>query len=94
MIQVSVDFNKIIGKIKIMHAVGQPPFAPGRLNIDFSYMHYLSDAGIPYSPFTTLAGRLEATVTSTFLIYSVILTPMKTIPRPTILPLPTSFSRP
>lgn len=56
MIQVSVDFNKIIGKIKIMHAVGQPPFAPGRLNIDFSYMHYLTDAGIPYSRLHDVGG--------------------------------------
>ena len=40
-----VDFNNIIGKIKPMHAVGQPP----RLATDCSYFHYLKDANIPYA---------------------------------------------
>ena len=43
MATVSVDFSKVIGKIKPMHAVGQPPF----IGIDFSMFHYLKEAAIP-----------------------------------------------
>ena len=45
MAHISVDFEKIIGKIKPMHAVGQPPF----LGMDFSYIEYLKKANIPFS---------------------------------------------
>ena len=43
--KISVDFSKSIGKIKAMHAVGQPPF----IGMDFSYFKYLKAANIPYS---------------------------------------------
>lgn len=42
---ISFDFAKTTGKIRAMHAVGQPP----RLGISSDYMHYLKDANIPYS---------------------------------------------
>ena len=43
--KLSVDFSKSIGKIKAMHAVGQPPI----YGMNFSYFHYLQAANIPYS---------------------------------------------
>ena len=43
--KIKVDFNDIVGKIKPMHGVGQPPFA----GVDFSMFKYLKDAGVPYS---------------------------------------------
>ncbi len=42
---ITVDFDKTIGKIKPMHGVGQPPMD----ELDASLMHYLAEAGIPYS---------------------------------------------
>ena len=41
--KLTVDFSKSVGKIKAMHAVGQPPF----LGMDFSYFKYLKAAHIP-----------------------------------------------
>ncbi|MCQ2402160.1 MAG: hypothetical protein MJ202_00320 [Lentisphaeria bacterium] len=43
--KISADFNQPIGVMKPMHGVGQPPMV--QLN-DFM-MHYLTEAGIPYS---------------------------------------------
>lgn len=43
--KIRVDFTKPIGKIKPMHAVGQPPI-DGTSN---QFFHYLTDAGIPQS---------------------------------------------
>ena len=43
--KLSVDFSKSIGKIKAMHAVGQPPI----YGMNFSYFRYLQAANIPYS---------------------------------------------
>lgn len=40
-----IDFNRVIGKIKPMHAVNNPPFAGGA---NFGHFHYLKDAGIPF----------------------------------------------
>ena len=40
-----VCFDNIIGKIKPMHAVGQPPM----MATDCSHFHYLKDANIPYA---------------------------------------------
>ena len=40
-----IDFSKKIGKIKLRHGVGQPPFA----GMDFSMFRYLKEAGIPFS---------------------------------------------
>lgn len=41
MTRIAVDVNKVIGKIKPMHAVGQPPFTGGFASIDFSPMQIL-----------------------------------------------------
>jgi len=38
-------YDDAIGKIKPLHGVGQPPF----LGMNFSYFHYLTEAGIPFS---------------------------------------------
>ncbi len=53
---IQVDFNKIVDIIKPMHSVGQPPFAGGFLNFDFSYMEYLKKARIPYSRLHDVGG--------------------------------------
>lgn len=42
---ISFDFEKSAGKIRAMHVVGQPP----RIGISDKYMHYLTDAHMPYS---------------------------------------------
>ena len=47
-----VDFNKTVGNIKPMHAVGQPPF----FGIDFSMCDYLQQAHIPYSRLHDVGG--------------------------------------
>lgn len=49
---INVNFNKTIGKIKPMHGVGQPPFA----GTDFKMFHYLTEAGIPYSRLHDVGG--------------------------------------
>lgn len=43
--KITHDETRVLGKIKAMHAVGQPPF----LGTDYSYIHYLKEAHIPYS---------------------------------------------
>ncbi len=45
MAHIKFDKNKSIGKIKPFHAINNAPFREG----DMSHMHYLSEAGIPYS---------------------------------------------
>ena len=47
--QLNFNFDKIIGTIKPMHAVGQPPFDVNDNGIDDSMFHYLTEANIPYS---------------------------------------------
>ena len=49
---INVDFNKIVGKIKPMHGVGQPPFS----GTNFKMFHFLTDAGIPYSRLHDVGG--------------------------------------
>lgn len=49
---ISFDFESTVGKIRAMHAVGQPP----RLGISDAHMHYLTDAHIPYSRLHDVAG--------------------------------------
>ena len=53
---INVDFNREIGKIKPMHAVGQPPFKGGFNKLDFSPMQILKDANIPYSRLHDVGG--------------------------------------
>ena len=52
MANITVDFNKTIGKIKPMHGVGQGPF----IGCDFSMFHYLKQAGIPFSRLHDVGG--------------------------------------
>ena len=56
MTEIKVNQNEIIGKIKPMHAVGQPPFKGGFSSIDFSPMQILKDANIPYSRLHDVGG--------------------------------------
>ena len=49
----TVDFNKITGKIKPMHAVGQPPFLNPHHTDHFKY---LTEANIPYSRLHDVGG--------------------------------------
>ncbi len=53
---IQVDFDTIIGPIKPMHAVGQPPFGGGFLKLDFSPMEHLTKAHIPYSRLHDVGG--------------------------------------
>ena len=53
---INVDFSKAKGKIKRMHAVGQPPFSGGFNKFDFSHMQILKDANIPYSRLHDVGG--------------------------------------
>lgn len=50
------DFEKKCGKIKPMHAVGQPPTDIGLNEIDASMVHYLKEANIPYSRMHDVGG--------------------------------------
>ena len=52
-----VDFSRTLGRIKPMHAVGQPPFTGGFSSLNFEPMQALTDAHIPFrltAAFTTL----------------------------------------
>ena len=49
MATVHVNFDRTVGRIKPMHAVGQPPFTGGFCKLDFTPMQILADAHIPYS---------------------------------------------
>ncbi len=52
MTKISIDFNKVCGKIKPMNGVGQPPF----YGKDFSYVNFLKQANIPYSRLHDVGG--------------------------------------
>lgn len=54
--KIDVNFGKKIGKIKPMHAVGQPPVKGGFASIDFSPIEILKDAHIPYSRLHDVGG--------------------------------------
>ena len=56
MANIKIDNSKIIGKIKPMHAVGQPPFWGGSGKFDFSIMKHLTNARIPYSRLHDVGG--------------------------------------
>lgn len=47
-----VNFDKVVGRIKPMHGVGQPPFQ----GTDFSMFSYLKEAGIPFSRLHDVGG--------------------------------------
>ncbi len=50
--KISVDFENSVGRIKAMHAVGQPPF----LGMNFEKFSYLKAANIPYSRLHDVGG--------------------------------------
>ena len=50
--KLNVDFSKTLGKIKAMHAVGQPPF----FGMYFDAFRYLTAANIPYSRLHDVGG--------------------------------------
>ncbi len=57
-----VDFNKTIGRIKPMHAVGQPPISAGSEGIDTELWQYLKDANIPYARMHDVGGSYGGNV--------------------------------
>lgn len=53
---IRIDTDKKTGRIKPMHAVGQPPLAGAKCH----YFHYLTEAGIPYSRLHDVGGPYAA----------------------------------
>ena len=51
-VNVKIDADNIIGKIKPMHGIGQPPMT----GLSNSMFHYLKEAGIPYSRLHDVGG--------------------------------------
>jgi len=51
-VNVKVNAEKVIGKIKPMHGIGQPPIT----GLSNSMFHYLKEAGIPYSRLHDVGG--------------------------------------
>lgn len=49
---IKIDFSNVVGKIKPLHGVGQPPFA----GTSFGKIKYLTDAGVPYSRLHDVGG--------------------------------------
>ena len=56
------DFTKTTGKIKPMHAVGQPPADICDDGIEHSMFHYLTEANIPYCRMHDTCGNYGANV--------------------------------
>lgn len=56
MANIHVDFGNVLGKVKPMHATGQPPFVGGFHKLDFSYVGYLQKAHVPYSRLHDVGG--------------------------------------
>lgn len=52
MANINVNLNKAVGKIKPMHAVGQPPLA----GASSCHFHYLTECGAPYSRLHDVGG--------------------------------------
>lgn len=52
MVEINVNFDKVIGKIKAMHGVGQPPLS----GTNTDYFRYLKEANIPYSRLHDVGG--------------------------------------
>ncbi|MBR0510352.1 MAG: hypothetical protein IJJ85_09550 [Clostridia bacterium] len=49
---VRLDFSRRLGRVRAMHAVGQPPFP----HMSPDYLHYLTEAHIPYSRLHDVGG--------------------------------------
>lgn len=60
-LEIKIDFSKSVGRIKAMHAVGQPPFSVGDRGIDDSFMHYMQEANIPFSRLHDTGGHFAFT---------------------------------
>ena len=60
--KLNFNFDKVVGKIKPMHAVGQPPFDICDDGIDDSMFRYLTEANIPYSRLHDTLGDYGANV--------------------------------
>ena len=56
MTSINIDFQKAVGKMKPMHAVGQPPYTGGFLSFDFTHIRHLEAAGMPYSRLHDVGG--------------------------------------
>lgn len=52
MSELKVKFHNITGPVKTMHSVGQPPW----FGIGGQYLHYLTEANIPYSRLHDISG--------------------------------------
>ena len=50
--KITANFAKPVGRIKVMHGVGQPPFP----HMSPDYMHYLTEARVPYSRLHDVGG--------------------------------------
>ena len=57
-VKMNIDFEHIIGAIKPMHSVGQPPWE----GISDKYLHYLKEANIPYSRLHDMGGAYGGSV--------------------------------
>ena len=55
MAKIIIDSSRVIGKIKPMHAVGQPPIG-GLGKSYFQHFHYLTEIGTPYSRLHDVGG--------------------------------------
>lgn len=51
-----INFDQKLGKIKPMHATGQPPFLGGFNKFDFSHISWLQKANVPYSRLHDVGG--------------------------------------
>ena len=54
--KIKADFESVVGVMKPMHAVGQPPMS----QLSGSMLHYLTEAGIPYSRLHDVQGTMGA----------------------------------
>ena len=52
MAQITVNFDRRLGRIKPLHGVGQPPFT----GTNYSFFHYLTEANIPFSRLHDVGG--------------------------------------
>ena len=60
--KLNFNFEKVVGKVKPMHAVGQPPFGIGDEGIGVPLIHYLTEANIPYSRLHDTGGHFAENV--------------------------------
>ena len=56
--KLNVDFTNINGKVRPLHSVGQPPW----FGVDGRYLHYLTDANIPYARLHDMGGAYGGSI--------------------------------